>query len=125
MNNFKMMGALAGLMKNKDGLREAGERIQEKAAALRSVGQAGGGAVRAEVDGKMKVLSIQIEPALASGLAADEGSRAMAQDLIVEAVNDAMAKSQMAMRDVIAQEAQELGLGDLPADLGGLGGLLT
>ncbi len=124
MNNFKMMGVLAGLMKNKDGLRDAGERIQEKAAGLRSIGQAGGGAVRAEVDGKMTVLSIEIEPALASGLAADDGSRAMAQDLIVEAVNDAMAKSQMAMRDVVVQEAKDLGLPELPAELGDLGRLL-
>ena len=42
-DQFKAMGALAGLMKNREKIREAGERMQASLEAARIVGQAGGG----------------------------------------------------------------------------------
>lgn len=116
-----MAGALAGLMKNKEGLKAAAERIKVRMAELRASGGSGGGAVRATVSGDMKVISVTLEPAALAGLS-DPSSRAMVESLIAEAVNNAMdiAKG-MAQRE-IAKEAQLLGLPDLPGLQAMLGG---
>lgn len=119
-DKFKTMGALASLMQNKEKIREAGERIKSAAAEVRGYGVGGGGAVRATVDGRMKVLAIELEPPLVAGMAADEKTRALAGTLIAEAVNDAMAKAQMKMKEVLDKEARELGLPEIPAEVRGL-----
>ncbi len=119
-DSLKSMGAVANLLKNKEQLVEAGKRVQDKLEALRVEGEAGGGAVRATLTGKMKVVSIDMGGAVTSGLGADDASRAMAQDLIVEAVNDAMTKAQHAAQDAIAEEARALGVPELADKLGGL-----
>lgn len=119
LDKLKMMGALASLMKNKDQLRTAGERIKSAAEATRGSGEAGGGAVRVTVDGKMKVVEVDLQPALVAGMAADERTRKLAGDLIAEATNTAMASAQAKMKVVLDKEARELGLPEMP-DLGGL-----
>ena len=125
-DSFKSMGAVASLLKNKDQIAAAGKRVQERMEALRVTGEAGGGAVRATITGKMRVESIHIEPAAARGFAADEESRLMAQALITHAVNDGLIKAQEAMQAAIAAEADALGVPELADKLqGGLGGLLT
>ena len=43
LDSFKAMGAITGLMKNKDKLEDAGRRIQAELEALRVEGEAGGG----------------------------------------------------------------------------------
>ena len=101
-DSLKSMGAVASLLKDKEQLVEAGRRVQEKLEALRVTGESGSGAVRATVTGKMRVVSIEMGPAVTSGLGADEASRAMAQNLIAAAVNDAMEHAQRAARDAIA-----------------------
>ena len=111
---MKMAGALAGLMKNKDKLAEAGQRIQQRLDDLRAVGQAGSGAVRVTVNGKMHVLSVELEPALAEHLTEDEQSKSMAESLIAEATNDAITKAQSMAHHEISRETQDLGLPDLP-----------
>ncbi len=119
-DSLKSMGAVANLLKNKEQLVEAGQRVQEKLESLRVEGEAGGGAVRATVTGKMKVVSIDMGGAVTSGLGADEASRVMAQDLIVAAINDAMTKAQLAAQEAIADEARDLGVPELADKLGGL-----
>jgi len=114
------MGAVASLLKNKEQVVEAGRRVQARLEALRVTGQAGGGAVRATATGKMRVVSIEMGAGVAAGLGADERSRAMAQDLIAAAVNDAMEQAQRAAQDAIAEEARNLGVPELAEKLGGL-----
>jgi DNA-binding protein YbaB len=122
-DNMKMMAAVAGLMKNKDKLREAGERIKEKAEATRVVGEAGMGAVRVTVSGSMKVLGVELAPGLVVGMNADEKTRALAGQLIAEATNDGLQKAQLKMKEAIDLEAKALGfengLPGLPGLLGG------
>ena len=118
-DKFKAMGALAGLMNNSDALREAAEKIKEEAKALRVTGEAGGGAVTVDVSGTMRVVSVHVEPALAMGFG-DEANRAYAQQLIAEATNDGLERAQNEMREIIQRHARELGLPDIPADLGNL-----
>jgi DNA-binding protein YbaB len=118
--NLKAMGAMAALFKDKDKLKAAGERIKSAAAATRATGEGGAGAVRVTVDGKMRVLDVELQPALVSGMAADDRTRALAGSLIAEACNAAMAAAQAKMAVVIEKEAQALGLPGLGSTLSGL-----
>jgi DNA-binding protein YbaB len=122
-DNLKMMSAMAGLMKNKDALRQAGQRVRDKMASTRVAGEAGSGAARAVVSGEMRVLSIDLAPGLVLGMAADEKTRALAGTLIAEAVNQGLARAQAALKQAIDEEARALGLeGALPDMASLLGG---
>lgn len=120
LDKFKAMQAIGSLMKNKEQLAEAGDRIKAKMDAMRVDGQAGGGACRAVVNGKMKLLDLTLDPALLSGMAVDEKTRGLATTLIKDAINDATENAQRQVQALIAREADELGLGDLAPQLGGL-----
>src|SRR5262245_2912853 len=119
-DKLKAMGAVASLLKDKDRIREIGARIKQRAEETRAAGEAGGGAVRVTVNGQMKVLEVELTPALVAGMAADERTRALAGSLIADAVNQATTTAQMMMKNVIDQESRELGLGDLGESIGGL-----
>ena len=86
---------------------EAAEQVLE--------GQAGGGAVRVEVTGGMEFRSVTIRPD-----AVDPADVEMLQDLVLAALNDAMARVNEAQQGAMGG----LGLGGGGGDLGGLGGLL-
>lgn len=118
-DNLKAMGAVAGLLKNKDKLRAAGERISSKLEATRVEGEAGSGAVRVTADGKLRILHVSLSPGLA-GAFADASSRTMAEGLIAEAVNDALRKARDKAREAANVEARELGLPEIPPELAGL-----
>ncbi len=119
-DKFKAMSTMAALMKNKDQLKAAGERVKAKSQEIRATGEGGGGAVRVTVSGQMKVLAVELQPALVSGMAADDRTRELAGNLIAEAVNNANQSAQMQMKALIEKEAKELGLPDLPGDITGL-----
>jgi len=118
-DKLKTMQALGSLMKNKEQLAEAGERIKAKIEAMRVEGEAGGGACRAMVNGKMKLLDLTLDPALLAGMAVDEKTRDLATALIKDAINDATEKAQQQVQALISREAEELGLGDIGSQLGG------
>jgi DNA-binding protein YbaB len=118
-DKLKAMGTMAALLKDKDRIREIGARIKARADETRARGEAGGGAVRVTVSGRMQVLDVELAPALVSGMAADERTRALAGSLIADAVNSAIATSQVMMKSVLEKESRELGLGDLGEQLGG------
>jgi DNA-binding protein YbaB len=113
-DNLKAMGALAGLMKNQDKLRETGERVRAKMDAARFTGEAGSGAARAVVSGSMKVIEVTLAPALVTGMAADERTREIAGRLIADAVNDAISRAQEALKETVEEEARTMGLEGLP-----------
>lgn len=117
-DQFKAMGAIAGLMKDKDRLRDAAERVKAQLDAAEVTGEAGGGAVRVVVSGSARVLSVHVEQALAVGFG-DAENKAMAEALIAEAVNDGLARARFAAQKIIEQEAEALGLGEMLPDLRG------
>jgi len=121
-DNMKMMSALAGLMKNKDKVKEAGERVKLKMEETRVTGEAGGGAARATVTGTMRVVEVELSPALVLGMAADDKTRGLAGSLIAEAVNDGIRQAQARMKIAVDEEAKALGfeggMPDLPGLLG-------
>ena len=120
LDKLKAMQALGSLMKNKEQLAEAGERVKAKMDALRVEGQAGGGACRAIVNGKMKLIDLTLDPALLSGMAVDEKTKELATALIKDAINDATENAQRQVQQIIAKEADDLGLGDMAPQLSGL-----
>jgi nucleoid-associated protein EbfC len=79
--------------------------LQRQLAVRRVDGSAGGGMVRAEVSGALRVLSISIEPSL---LAAND--REMIQDLIAAAVNAALANAQRLVQEEMQKASSGLGL---------------
>lgn len=112
--NLKALGALAGIMQNKDKLRGVAEKFREKLARVSVVGTSGGGAVRVTVTGKLRVADVQLDPALIAGLQTGAGGRTMAQSLVREAVNDALDKAQAIIQEEADKQARELGLPGLP-----------
>jgi len=113
-DQFKAMGALAGLMKDKERLKRIGEEFGERLERIEVEGEAGGGAVRVSVSGKMRITDVFLDPALIAGLSVEGGGREMAQALVLEATNDGLAKAQAMVQEEARRQAQELGLPDVP-----------
>lgn len=112
-DQMKAMGALAGLMKNREKIKEAGERMQRTLEAARIIGQAGGGLVRVQVTGRLRIESVEIDPGVAGAMATDEGRR-QAQTLITDATNDALRAAERVIQQETQRMARELGVEDMP-----------
>jgi nucleoid-associated protein EbfC len=121
LDAFKMAGALAGLMKNKDQIQASVQKTRERLSHMRITGTGGGGAVRAIASGELTLISVEITPGAISALASGDDARRMVEGLIVEAVNSAFDQAKEAAQREIGKEAQALGL---PTDLPGLSGLM-
>jgi DNA-binding YbaB/EbfC family protein len=102
------LGQLASLLKNAGQIKENMKAMQERLQAARYVGEAGGGQVRATVDGRGELVSVKLEPATVVG-----GDVELLEDLICAAVRDAVAKS----REAVQKEMQAATGG---MDLGGM-----
>ncbi len=120
LDKLRAMTALAGVMKNQDGIRNATDRVKVKLAAARLTAEAGSGAYKVTVSGELKVISVVLAPALLRGMAADDKTRDLASNLIVEATNAALQKAQAVIAESVQAEADGLGLGDLVGNFKGL-----
>lgn len=116
-DKLKAMGAVAGLMKNQDEIKLAAGRVRDKMEKTTVTGEAGSGAARATVTGTLKVVSVELSPALVGGMNADERTRQLASSLIADAVNDAMKQAQVKIKEAIDAETKALGLEGLLPDL--------
>ncbi len=117
-DQLKMMGAVAGLLKNRDQIKAAGQRIQSRLEKMRIEGRSEGGLVKAVLSGKMEVLSIEVSPSLGAGLASsDAKTRNQASAMITAAVNEALKKAQAAVAEAIDEEGEKLGLPGLGEQL--------
>ncbi|MHC5027598.1 MAG: recombination mediator RecR [Planctomycetota bacterium] len=109
------MAGFAGLMKDLPRLRERMEMVKVELGRERVTAETGGGAVRATADGMMRVISVEIEPALLAGLVEieDADDRALGQDLITGAVNQALERSREVAQRVVSEAAADLGISRL------------
>lgn len=123
-DSLKGMGQIAGLMKDLPRLKAKMEEVKDRLSDMTVEAETGGGAVRVIADGQMRIVKIETDQALLSGLidASNPEDLAMAQDLIVGAVNAALTKAREMAEQELADAAQEMGL---PIPPGGLGGMLT
>lgn len=85
---FGNLTQIASLLKNAGQIKENMKLASERLSAARFVGEAGGGQVRATVDGKGEPISIKIEPALF-----ESRDTEMIEDLAVAALRDAIRRS--------------------------------
>ena len=88
-----MPGNMQGLMKQAQQMQEQLQVAQDKAAEITDEGSAGGGMVKAVMNGKNKLVSIAIEKDVV-----DPDDIEMLQDLILAAVNEASEKVQASVK---------------------------
>jgi len=120
-DQLKNLKGLASMLGNPSGMREKLEQIQRELEKMTAEGDAGAGAVRVTVNGKLRVVSMQLEPALIATLAGEgaDADREMIEDLILAATNDALQQAQQMAAGQLGKLTGEL---DLPALDGLLGG---
>jgi nucleoid-associated protein EbfC len=123
---FGALGNIASLLKNAPEMmrqmREMqgrAEELKEQLSRVRVEGSAGGGMVRVEANGHLKVVNVSVEEALLS--AAD---REMLEELLVAATNQALEKAREALTAEMSKLAGGLPIpevSDLLARFGGEG----
>ncbi len=84
-----MKGGMGNMMKQAQKLQAKMLKMQEELAEKTIEAAAGGGMVKVVANGRQQVVSIEIDPEVIDPDDAD-----MLQDLVLAAVNDALAKSQ-------------------------------
>ncbi|MCG3173569.1 MAG: Nucleoid-associated protein [Myxococcota bacterium] len=90
---------LNGLLQQAQGMTQRIREFQEQMANRRFEGSAGGGMVKAAVNGKFEVLGVTIDPQ-----AIDPAEPAMLEDLCAAAVNQAIRNA----RETMQQEMQRI-----------------
>jgi len=85
---------LSALMQQAQELQLRMKEMQETASARTVEAQSGGGMVRVVVDGSLRVRKIEIDAAIVAA-----NDKSMLEDLILVAVNDAMARAQKMLAD--------------------------
>src|SRR5712692_6750945 len=99
---LKELGQLAGLMRQLPKIKEEMERFQQKIGQITAEGDAGGGMVKARVNGKMEVLGCTL-----SDEAMKLNDRELLEDLITAALNQALEK----VRRQVAEETGRMATG--------------
>lgn len=129
-DQFKHLQALGKLVGRMDEIKERFAQLQQELKVKTVTGQSGGMAVRVVVSGTMEVRSVHLEPSMVASMGTTDGkTRELIEELITEATNDALKKSQAMVRGMMADLAKEFDLPD-PSEFGdfggngGLGGLL-
>ncbi|MCA9670981.1 MAG: YbaB/EbfC family nucleoid-associated protein [Myxococcales bacterium] len=92
------MPNLGDLLQSAQRMQQEMSRVQDELAKKTVDGSAGGGMVIARVNGKQQVLSVTIEKAIV-----DPDEIEMLQDLVVAAVNQALAKASEMAQDEMSK----------------------
>jgi len=105
------LGDFAGLLRSAKDMQAGIQKMQAELATRRYDAYAGGGAVRAVVDGKCALVDIKIEPQAAKDVE-------LLEDLVKAAIGSAMAKAQEAMKSELANLTGGMNLPGLNEMLG-------
>jgi nucleoid-associated protein EbfC len=122
--NLKNMAGMAGLLRDLPKIKARMQQVKDDLARITVEAETGGGAVRAKANGQLRVVSIHVDQPLVATLVDSKNSDdiAMAEDLIVGAVNAALEKARQRAEEELSRAAQEL---NLPIPPGAMGGMLT
>jgi nucleoid-associated protein EbfC len=85
---FKGLGNFASILKQAQEMGSRMQALSDELRTKRATGAAGGGLVEVEVNGLSEVLQVRLDPKLFAG-----GDRELAEDLVLAAVNQALAKA--------------------------------
>ena len=102
---FKEIGQIASLFKQLPKIKESMEGLQQKVGQITAEGDAGGGMVKAKVNGRFEVLECNL-----TDEAMKLNDREMLEDLIRAAVNQAVNKARVKVAEETAKMAGDLGL---------------
>jgi len=91
-----MKGGLGAMMKQAQQMQEKMQKAQEEVANLEVEGQSGGGLVKVLMTGRHELRKVEIDETLM----ADD--KAMLEDLVAAAVNDASQKLEVKTKEVMA-----------------------
>ena len=111
------LGQLMNIMKNAGAIKQGMQEMNQRLQAARHDGEAGGGQVKATVDGRSELVSLKIDPALVA-----DGDVEMLEDLICAAVRDASTGCREAAKKEMEGITGGLGLPGVEEMLGGGGG---
>jgi DNA-binding YbaB/EbfC family protein len=100
---------IADLMKNAGKLRESAEKAVESLGKVTVEGASGGGEVKVQVNGRLEVVTVQIDPELLK-----EADVELLEDLVAAAVNAGLSKAREAAAKSFASLAGGLPLGLFP-----------
>src|SRR5437868_11494057 len=98
---FGQLGQFASLMKNLPKIQEEMGKLQGKIAQISAEGDAGGGMVKAKVNGHMEVLACVISDELMK-----LNDKELLEDLMRAAVNQAIQKAKQAAAEETSKMAQ-------------------
>ena len=100
---FGKLGEIASLMKNLPKMQEEMGKLQGRIAQVTTDGDAGGGMVKAKVNGHMEVLACVIS---------DEAmkDKELLEDLVRGAINQAIQKAKQAVAEETSKMAQGMGM---------------
>ena len=113
---FDQLKNMAGLMGQAKEMKAKFEEVQNELARKTVEADAGAGAVRVTMNGKMEVLSVNIDKAMLATLAGAgaQADQQMVEDLIAAAFNAALAKAQALMQEEMGKVTGGLNLGAIP-----------
>tara|TARA_R110002111_G_scaffold86259_2_gene135296 strand:+ start:30 stop:404 length:375 start_codon:yes stop_codon:yes gene_type:complete len=120
-DQMKNLKQLAGLLGNAGEMREKMQQMQDELGKMTAEADAGAGAVRVVVNGKMQVVKVELDRAMITALAGEgsDADKQMIEELIVSATNEAFSRVQ----ELARQEMTKLTGGmDLPGLEGMMGG---
>jgi DNA-binding YbaB/EbfC family protein len=103
---FDKLGQLASLMKNLPKMQEEMGKLQSSIASIVCEGDAGGGMVKAKVNGQMEVVACVISDELMK-----TNDKELMEDLVRSAINQAIQKARQAVAEETSKMASGLGLG--------------
>ena len=94
LDMMKMMGKVKEMQSR---LKEAQDNLDK----ITAQGEAGAGMVKAMVNGKKKLISLEIDPAILSS-----SDKVLVQDLVVAAVNKAMDEAEILAREELKKSTE-------------------
>lgn len=117
---FDQLKNMAGLLGQAREMRSKMEQVQKELASKAVEAEAGSGAVRVVINGKLQVQAVHINPAMLASLTAGDAdaNQRMVEDLVRQAFNDALEKAQALIQQEMAKVTGDMDLGAMGKLLG-------
>ena len=119
-DQMKNLKALAGMMGNADQIKARFEQMQRDLEHKTVSADAGAGAVRVTINGKLHVERVELDPSMTAALVGEgaDADREMIEELIASATNAALLKAQEMVKEELASATGGLNLPGMDGLLG-------